>query len=198
MSTKYGRLLVDVYLSALSFALDLHINICEQIHGYVGAVTTTPLQPSRQKKFTMLVWQGDMFNVILRKTPAAIVTNFDITQDHPYIANLHALKTPTKKMVEKQQKTHEVEITEVHKKKVIKMYEQTYNITVPMDEEDNSEKMERKHVHIKRSLQPRIMMKKTQSNNLNLIMNNLSRTLQDRNSLLKLKKPPYWNTEKNG
>ena len=104
MSTKYGRLLVDVYLAALSSALGLYIKICEEIHSYIGVVTTTPLQPSTQKKFTMLVWQGDRYNVILRKKPATIVTNFDITQDHPYIANLHALQTPTKEMVEKQQK----------------------------------------------------------------------------------------------
>ena len=101
MSRKYGRLLVDVYLPALSSALDLHIKIYEEIHGYVGIVATTPLQPSTQKKFTKLVWQGDRYNVILRKKPATIVTNLDISQDHPYIANPHALKTPTKEMVEK-------------------------------------------------------------------------------------------------
>ena len=139
MSTKYERLLVDVYLPVLSSALDLHIKICEEIQGYVGVVTTIPLQLSAQKKFTMLVLQEDRYNVILRKKPATIVTNFDISQDHPYITNPNALKTPTKEMAEKQKKSHKVEITQVHKKEVIKMYQQTYNITVLMDEEGNDE-----------------------------------------------------------
>ena len=131
MSSKYGRLLVDVYLPALSSALDLHIKICEEIHGYVGVVTTKPLHPSAEKKFTMLVWKGDRYAVILRKEVSTIVTSFDISQDHPYIANPDAVKTPTKEIVEKQSNSQDIDISEVHHQEVIKMYEQTYKIKVP-------------------------------------------------------------------
>ena len=131
MSSKYGRVLVDVYLPALSSALDLHIKICEEIHGYVGVVTTKPLHPSAEKKFTMLVWKGDRYAVILRKEASTIVTSFDISQDHPYIANPDAVKTPTKEIVEKQSNSQDIDISQVHHQEVIKMYEQTYKIKVP-------------------------------------------------------------------
>ena len=75
--------------------------------------------------------KGDRYAVILRKEASTIVTSFDISQDHPYIANPDAVKTPTKEIVEKQSNSQDIDISQVHHQEVIKMYEQTYKIKVP-------------------------------------------------------------------
>ena len=95
MGNKFGRLLVDVYLPALSTALDLHIKICQEVHGYVSVVTTKPLTQSENKKFAMLLWENDTYKMILRKgIQIPQVNTMDITMDHPYIQNSENIMTP--------------------------------------------------------------------------------------------------------
>ena len=111
MGNKFGQLLVDVYMLALSTALDLHIKICQEVHGHVSVVTTKPLTQSTKKKFAMLLWEDDTYKMILRKGIQQTKINLmDITMDHPYIQNPENITTPcqlpkTSEINEKSQET---------------------------------------------------------------------------------------------
>ena len=82
-------------MPALSTALDLHIKICQEVHGHVSVVTTKPLTQSTKKKFAMLLWEDDTYKMILRKGIQQLKINLmNITMDHPYIQNAENITTP--------------------------------------------------------------------------------------------------------
>ena len=70
-------------------------------------------------------------------TPTS-VTSLDISQNHPYIKNPDAFKTYTKESSPNEIISQKVEVTQVHKE-VLKMYEQTYQISLPKESSDENE-----------------------------------------------------------
>ena len=75
MSSKYGRVLVDVYLPALSSALDLHIKSVKKYMDMLGLSPPNHSTHLQKRSFSMLVWKGDRYAVILRKEASTIVTS---------------------------------------------------------------------------------------------------------------------------
>lgn len=66
INTKNGRLLMDMYLPALATSLDVYIKVCQEVHGYIAIVTTTPLNLSTSKKSIMLVFEDNKYKLITR------------------------------------------------------------------------------------------------------------------------------------
>ena len=58
---KYSRVVADVYLPAISSALDLHIRTIQNISGFFGVVNTYPLDNFNNKKTVTLIVIDDIY-----------------------------------------------------------------------------------------------------------------------------------------
>ena len=67
-STKeYSRVVADVYLPAISSALDLHIRTIQNISGFFGVVNTYPLDNFNNKKTVTLIVIDEIYQPVVAK-----------------------------------------------------------------------------------------------------------------------------------
>ena len=64
---KYSRVVADVYLPAISSALDLHIRTIQNISGFFGVVNTYPLDNFNNKKTVTLIVIDDIYQPVVAK-----------------------------------------------------------------------------------------------------------------------------------
>ena len=66
--TEYSRLVAELYLPALSTALDLHLRVIQNIAGYYGVMNTLPLpnegNPKEKKTVTLILIDGTYHPVV--------------------------------------------------------------------------------------------------------------------------------------
>ena len=67
-SKKYSRVVADMYLLAISSALDLHIRTIQNISGYFAVVNTLPLntKPGDSKKVITLIIKDGIYQPIVK------------------------------------------------------------------------------------------------------------------------------------
>ena len=59
MKSRMGKLLNDMYITAIASALDVHVQVVQDVHGYMSAVNTFPTHPTLATKKFILVWDND-------------------------------------------------------------------------------------------------------------------------------------------
>ena len=64
---KYSRVVADVYLPAISRALDLHIRIIQNISGFFGVLNTYPLDNFNNKKTVTLIVIDEIYQPVVAK-----------------------------------------------------------------------------------------------------------------------------------
>ena len=64
---KYSRAVADVYLPAISSALDLHIRTIQNISGFFGVVNTYPLDNFNNKKTVTLIVIDEIYQPVVAK-----------------------------------------------------------------------------------------------------------------------------------
>ena len=90
---KYSRVVADVYLPAISSALDLHIRTIQNISGFFGVVNTYPLDNFNNKKTVTLIVIDEIYQLIVAKqvdaelAPAPPAPALKIAQKN--IQNIH-------------------------------------------------------------------------------------------------------------
>ena len=67
-SKKYSRLIADMYIPAISSALDIHIRTIQNISGYFAVVNTLPLNtnPGEKKKVITLIIQNGIYQPVVK------------------------------------------------------------------------------------------------------------------------------------
>ena len=68
---KYSRVVADVYLPAISSALDLHIRTIQNISGFFGVVNTYPLDNFNNKKTVTLIVIDEIYQPVMAKQVGA-------------------------------------------------------------------------------------------------------------------------------
>ena len=65
MSKRQGKMLTELYIPAISNALDLHIQVLQDVHGYLSGVNILPKNLSPNTKKVTILWNnGHYFAVV--------------------------------------------------------------------------------------------------------------------------------------
>ena len=83
MKSRMGKLLNDMYIPAIASALEIHVQVVQDVHGYMSAVNTFPTHPTPATKKVILLWDNDKYYAAVNNLEHA---NLPIDEDEIPIA----------------------------------------------------------------------------------------------------------------